>query len=290
MNDLDMRFSDNDLSGLTWKRRLFFLLTTFFATLCIVFYVLHKYYNKENLAAFIPLVLVLSIVILFFCLSRYKRAVMNTAYRIIAGNFGWDMYTGGPQLEIIYSLYQNCLIKFGLLHDRGHVQFNDNIQGQIENYKFTLENISWIEPRRTKHGERDTTVAEYNLLTTDTPCPIDCNILIKKNTMLKWGIKKLERLKIENKEFEKYYDVYTDNPEIALGILSGDFLYTLLNYNRINKRTIELIITPKQVFFYQNTGMYCNILSSPRTQCQKVLQNINTQLNILSLLNLLTNK
>ncbi len=290
MNDLDMRFSDNDLSGLTWKRRLFFLLTTFFATLCIVFYVLYKYHNKENLVVYIPITLVVGIVILFFCLSRYNRAVMNTAYRIIAGNFGWEMYTGGPQLEIIYSLYQNCLIKFGLLHDRGHVQFNDNIQGQIENYKFTLENISWIEPRRRKHREVDTTVAEYNLLTTDTPFQVDCNILIKKNTILKWGIKKLDRLKIENKEFEKYYDVYTDKPETALGILNGDFLWSLLNYNKINKRTIELIITPKQVFFYQNTGMYCNILSSPRTQCQKVLKNISTQLNVLSLLKLLVKK
>ncbi|MBO4707832.1 MAG: DUF3137 domain-containing protein [Elusimicrobiaceae bacterium] len=295
MKNLDVHFSDSELTTLIRIRKLFFLFTSFFILLSIVFGVLYKYSHIAGLAPFIPFIIALILIISIFCLSKYNKAVINTSYCLIANNLGWEIHNGAAGWKLMYNLYQNCLKNFGLLHGKGHVQFNNSLQGEIENYKFTLDNISWIEPESTKHGEKDTTVAEYNLLTIDTPCPINCNILIKKNSMLKWGIKNLSRMKIENDEFEKYYDVYTDNPEMALGVLSVDFLGSLLDYNQIYKKLIEIIITPTKIFLYQNDGPWNkmfshNIFLSPRIHCQKEIEKINIELNALSILDSLKNQ
>ena len=306
MDNKNLSFFGEEFNSLISKRkRIFFIgLPAIMALICIAFYI----YTKRpgiSFAGFITIMLLL--ITPLGLVVFYLRAVQNITYRVIVDNFNWKILTGDSEYYLKYfdiqNLYQSRLKEFGLLPQRNlpgrsYVRFDKhNLQGEIGNHKFILQDVSWIDLTPGSGDNRRQTekiIAQYSLLITESPCPVNCNILIKKNTILKWGINKLKRIKIENEEFEKYYDVYTDNPEMALNVLDGEFFQQLLNHKKITKDQVEILMTPQNIFLHQKEiekGVFnYNIFISPMALCQKKIDNINAKLNVLPILNLLKNQ
>lgn len=294
MQDSDSHFSSKELNKLIAQRRRIFLIgiPSIICLLGVIFYLYAKGFEVNT---FVGAIIVLFTLLPIVLIGNYSSAVTDAAYDIIADNTDWEIYYEDSKFRIINYSYQNFIQEFGLLPESGHVKFQNHLEGEIENRKFILQDISWVAPKRTRTGKRDDDVARYSLLITDNTFQINCNILIKKNTILKWGIKKLERIKIEDKEFEKYYDVYTDAPAIALGVLNPEFIKNLMYHKKVCKNMAEILITPETVFVHQKSieseeRLNWNIFIPPMELCRKKIEHINSRLNILQLLNLLNNK
>lgn len=293
MSKSNSHFSGMDLNKLISKRkRTFFIgITSIIALFSLIFYM---YNHSPEVSTWEVLGVVVFFLLPLILIRNYSSAVTEAAYNIIADNSGWKIYYDDSKFNNINKVYQNLIKDFGLLANSGHVDFDNHLEGEIENYKFIMQDISWEEPRSSKHGKRDVSVAEYSLLMIDNTFNINCNILIKKNKMLKWGISKLKRIKIEDKEFEKYYDAYTDDPATALTVLNPEFIKNLLYYKQVRKNHVEILITPATIFVHQKSieseKSFWNIFVNPMELCQKNIENINAKFNILSLISLLNNK
>lgn len=259
----------------------------------IIIYAFVKAPRINNLLAICVLFLV---IVPFVLVKKYARSVTKTVFHVIADDFGWQVCDNDLQVSNINDSYQDYVLEFGLLSSSGYVKFNNALKGEINNYKFILQDISWMIPKQTKNGGRiDKTSAKYSLLMIDNIFGVNCDIVIKKNTMLKWGVRELKRITIDNKEFEKYYDVYTDDPGAAISALNWEFLFYLLSYKQSHKDLAEILITPKYIFIHQKSiekdgPSGYNIFTSPMKLCLKKEEKINAKLDILQALDLLNKK
>lgn len=294
MKSQNSHFSGKDLNKLIEQRKRVFLIgiPSLIVLFALIFYICT---NGPDVSRWVILGIIIFFLLPLILIGNYSLAVTEAAYHIIADNSGWKIYYDDSKFNHINKIYQNIIKNFGLLDRGGHVNFDNRLEGEIENYKFIMQDVSWNEPKRSKYGRRNEIVAEYFLLILDNTFNINCNILIKKNKILKWGISKLKRIKIEDKEFEKYYDAYTDDPATALTVLNPEFIRNLLYYKQVRKNHVEILITPKNIFLHQKPieneeRLNWNIFIHPMDLCQRKIEKINEKFNTLSLLNLLNNK
>ena len=291
MGENSIVFSDEELRTLTIYRRWFLL--TFFVIIPLLYIILWfvgNYYHLELLIALLSFVgIFVPLFVFIYCLSKYNEFARKTAYEIIAKHFSQAEYDLGFKNGVTFE--DICKI-FGLLPRSGYIKWHNRLHGEKDKKIFSLADISFMTIRgRTGHA----TSAQYTVLTLLQKSTGTCEILIRKSKMFKWGVKGLKRLKLGHKEFEKIYDVYTNEPKTALSLLNPVFLQALISYGQISKKQPELIITPKQIFVFYNTGIWKKLFSfviflSARKQCEKVLKEINNVLDIMPTISLLTNQ
>ena len=216
-----------------------------------------------------------------YCLSKYNEAVRKTAYHLIASHLNYQLFKQPTD----YAWKEELLNNVWVLLQEGYIEWHNFLQGTQNDYLITLQDISWIMPG---------TKGQYTLLTVDPNCPIGCKIVLKKKTLLKRGMKGLivKRIRLQDKEIEKLYDVYTDQPEQATVLLNPAFTQALVQYIQSHKKQPELIITPQQICVLYNTGIWKKLFSlvifrSPRVQCDKILKEITDTLDILPTISLL---
>lgn len=240
----------------------------------------------------LPLIPILGIFSSFFafiyCLSKYKEAVRKTAYHLIAQHLNCQLL----KQPMDYAWKEKLLEDVSVLLHGGYIEWHNFLQGTQNGHALTLQDISLITPRGGTNSPG--TKGQYTLLTVTPIQPLGCHIVLKKKTLLKWGMKGLivKRMNLQDKEIEKLYDVYADQQEQATMLLSSAFTQALAQYIRIHKKQPELIITPQQICVLYNTGVWKKLLSlvifrSPRVQCEKILKEITNVLDILSVISLL---
>ena len=288
MSENSIVFSNEELRPLTIYRR-WFLLTFFIIVplLYIILWLVGNYYHLELLIALLSFVgIFLPLFVFIYCLSKYNEFTRKTAYNIIAKHFSQAEYDLGLEKGITF---EDACKTFGLLPQSGYIKWHNHLRGEKDKKIFSLADISFMTIRgRTGYA----TSAQYMLLTIPQKPTSSCYVLIKRNKMLKWGIKGLKRLKLGHKEFEKMYDVYTNEPETAINLLNPVFLQALISYVQTSKKKAELIIAPRQIFVFYNTGIWKKLFSfiiflSSRKQCEKILKEINDVLSIISSMSLM---
>ena len=246
-----------------------------------------------------------------YCHTLYCDYLVKTAYNLIAATFGYqsqkeiedckteeEFKVAIKDYDVEKEIFSNVVFKFNLFRKYRYIEYADYLlRGIRDNYKFTIQDFLL---KFKRNYIRTNIQTRYKQLTVDTMFPISCNIIIKKNKLIKWGsIKKLKRMEIENKEFNKCYEIYTNDFEEAKNILNENFLFELLRYDKIYGRKIEIILTPKKLFLLDQISVWdlifkqswhWNIFVSPKKQINKIWNNINNFLNILSVISLLDKK
>jgi hypothetical protein len=292
---MDDRFTEEELHSLVLKRRWLFIgfpvivILLFFLAWITCYYVLHI--DGETIAGLFSFVgLFLPPFAFLYCLSKYKESVRKTAYFLITQHYNWRLLHSKEDIS-----FEKTATEFGLLRENEYIEpQNLFLQGEKDRHTFTLQDISWMAIRGSQAARGPVTKAQYTLLTVPLNDPIPCKILIKKNRLFKWGIKNLERLKLQDKEFEKLYDVYTDRPNKTTSLLQRGFIQALVAVCSRHQKGMELIITHKKIFVLYNTGIWGKlfgpvIFRHPRVQCEEIFKEINDMLDILSILSLLEN-
>lgn len=282
-------FSTDELHKLTVYRRWLFIgfpvgVLLLLLTGIVCSYIFHI---EEAALSLIPIPFLSFFVFIYF-LSKYKEAVRKTAYQLIAQHLNYQLF----KQPMDYKWKEELLENVSVLLPGGYIEWHNFLQGTQDGHALTLQDISWIMPRGGTNSPG--TKGQYTLLTVTPTQPLGCNIVLKKKTLFKWGMKGLivKRMNLQDKEIEKLYDVYADQQEQATMLLSPAFTQALTQYIRIHKKQPELIITPQQICVLYNTGIWKKLLSlvifrSPRVQCEKILKEITNVLDILSVISLL---
>ena len=247
------------------------------------------FHIDETVLALIPILGIFSSFFAFiYCLSKYKEAVRKTAYHLIASHLNYQLFKQPTD----YAWKEKLLNNVWVLLQGGYIEWHNFLQGTQNDYVITLQDISWIMPRGGTNSPG--TKGQYTLLTVDPNCPIGCQIVLKKKTLLKRGMKGLivKHIRPQDKELEKLYDVYADKPEQTTVLLNPAFTQALVQYIQTHKKQPELIITPQQICVLYNTGIWKKLFSlvifrSPRVQCDKILKEITDTLDILPTISLL---
>lgn len=244
--------------------------------------------------------------IFIFSYGYYLDYVLETAYILLTRNFGFEIEkkmedfpskkeykAATKEYEIEKAIFSGVAFRLGLFMRLWNIEYDNYLKGTRDNYKFTIQDFTLGFTRR----RRD---ARYKQLTIDTPFSIKCDIIIRKNRLIKWNlISRLKQMKIQNREFEKCYETFTNNFEEAQKLLNEDFIFELLKYNKIYGRHIEVIITPKKIFLLNEISVWdlifrqswnWNIFASPKKQINKIWADIDNFLNVLPVVSLLGTK
>jgi len=285
-------FSTDELHKLTVYRRWLFIgfpvgvLLLLGLTEIVCCYIFHI---DETVLPLIPILGIFSSFFAFiYCLSKYKEAVRKTAYHLIAQHLNYQLF----KQPMDYKWKEELLENVSILLYGGYVEWHNFLQGTQNGHALTLQDISLITPRGGTNSPG--TKGQYTLLTVTPIQPLGCNIVLKKKTLLKRGMKDLivKRMNLQDKEIEKLYDVYADQQEHATMLLNPAFTQALAQYIRTHKKQPELIITPQQICILYNTGIWKKLFSlvifrNPRVQCEKILKEITNVLDILPVISLL---
>lgn len=262
-------------------------------------------------SGFFATLLLTYFLVLLYCNILYCDYLVKTAYILIATTFGYqsqkeieecrteeEFKIAIKDFDAKAKIFSNVVFKCGLFRKYRCIEYVDYLLSGIrDNYKFTIQDFLL---KFKRNYIRTNIHTRYKQLTVDTMFPINCNIIIKKNKLIKLGlIKKLKPMRIGNKEFEKNYEIYTDNFEEAKDILNENFLFELLKYNKLYGKKIEIIITPKIIFLLDQITIWdlifkqswhWDMIISPKKQFDRIWNDINNFLNILSLISLLDKK
>ena len=244
--------------------------------------------------------------IFIFSYGYYLNYVLETSYLLLTRNFGFEIEkkmedfpskkeykAATKEYEIEKAIFSGVAFRLGLFMRLWNIEYDNFLKGTRDNYKFTMQDFTL--GFTTRHRD-----ARYKQLTIDTPFPIKCDIIIRKNRLIKWNlINRLKQMKIQNREFEKCYETFTNNFEEAQKLLNEDFIYELLKYNKMYGRQIEVIITPKKIFLLNQISVWdlifrqswnWNIFASPKKQFNKIWADIDNFLNVLPVVSFLGKK
>ena len=290
------RFNEEELHSLILKRRWLFIgfpiiFVVLFVLAIITCHYIFRIDGETTTGLFCFIGMLFPPFVFLYCLSKYKESVRKTAYFLITQHAKWSLLKKGPQGD---NSFEQAIAKFGLLPENEFINWHNYLQGEKGQQPFTLQDMSWMAIRGRGAGQGPVTKAQYTLITVFPKHILTCSILIRKHKLFKGKLKHLERLKLQDKEFEKLYDIFTDIPPLAIGLLQPKFTQALLRYVHTTKKQVELIVTPDAIFALYNTGIWKKLFSTvvfrhPRIQCEKIFKEINDMLDILSVISLLEN-
>lgn len=177
--------------------------------------------------------------------ENYKEKIIKNFMEYINHNLKYHQYGGKGLLNYYLDA------KF---EDREFNRFvtDDYIEGYNENStnielcNISLENVN-------EKGEFLNTVYEGIFSVTHLNNYVTDEIRIKKNRYtLKNNYNKVE---MDSKEFEKYFDVYSNSNILSMEILTHDIMEELLKFYNTYKIEFEIVIKNNNIYIRFNTGV-----------------------------------
>ncbi len=118
-------------------------------------------------------------------------------------------------------------------------------------------------------------------------------ILIKPKKLLAKFINNIPLTKIEV-DTQGLFDIYADNPQEALNVLTSEFMSRLIFFGKKMKDSITFLITPKGVLFFKQIKQKDSVsffaLTSSKQEVLKQFKKVEDFLKLLDLINLLEKK
>lgn len=237
-----------------------------------------KDFNQLIFPTVFPFIIVLVVVDIFVyilsnffgnkkCLllsQMFKKKIING----ILNNF-YDNVNYSPEMGINQQIYKDANYKE--YYNRYHSE--DYLDAKIDNqYAMKMAEVKTIdeETRTDSRGNRTTseTIIFHGLfLKIELNKSIKNRLVIKNNnTMLK-----KDRLEMDSQEFEKYFDVSSDNNIIGMQILTADLMELLVNYKKQTEENFDIIIDNNIMYLRFHTGKIFELESIKKGALDKEL-------------------
>ena len=155
-------------------------------------------------------------------------------------------------------------------YDRNYNRYysDDYLEGKIKNQKIVMAdlNVAREEVKRDKDGNLKTeTITIFQGLFTKINLnkSINSNLKITRNHYLMNSTEK--KLELESSEFEKKFEVYTDNPIIGMQMLTADIQEDILEIYNKYKSDFHILIYRNEMYILFETGRMFELFSTKYT-------------------------
>lgn len=134
---------------------------------------------------------------------------------------------------------------------------DDYIQGQLDDKYYTQMsdlNVQRKEVYYHKGQRRETTIEIFKGIFAKTECDKDIGTYIKisKNQLKLFRNK--NRVEMDSQEFEKYFDIYSENKILTMRILTSDVMATLIDFYNKYHIEYEIVIRNNKIYMRFFTG------------------------------------
>lgn len=177
--------------------------------------------------------------------NLYKTKMLSNFVTLIDKNLVYKNSTS----PIVYLDYRNAdFERFDKLI------CDDLITGEFENNVcFKISDIVTKQKRTNKHGH-DYYIDSFKGLFSTISSSKDINTSIKIIKNKKNFINSSHKVDLDNSEFEKYFDVYSDDKILSMRLLTSDIMEYLIDFCNKYNTDYEIIIKNNMIYFRFFTG------------------------------------
>lgn len=184
--------------------------------------------------------------------STYKKDIINKFIKLIDNKLEYktenidvlalrrDYKTADFNSES-YNIFKADDYIYGLLNNEVHTEMSDlHIQRKEEYYQ---------------DGKRKEMIIDvFEGIYTKTECNKDIGTYIKifKNQFKIFG--KKDRVEMDSQEFEKYFDIYSENKIVTMQLLTSDIMLILLDFYKKYDLQYEIVIKENNIYMRFLTG------------------------------------
>lgn len=175
--------------------------------------------------------------------KKYVKCFKKNVITSILKNYNSN-FTFNAQEEIPYTDYLEA--DFEQSFDFYHSE--DCISGKIQEIcNFKMAEVI-TEKRKQDDNEKNSYTTIFNGLFAkiDIPENIPCDIQIREDSKIK--VSSLPKLEMDSIEFEKLYNVYTDNSIICMQLFTSDIMQMLIDFNLKYKLLPEITIKQNNLY------------------------------------------
>ena len=220
----------------------------------IIVAVIIFYLCRNIIATIIMFIPVILIIVTFSKISKknakarekYKEKVINKLIK----NYSNKLFYY-PKQGVRREDYEESTFEYD---SRFHSE--DLIDGIIlDNCKIRMSEVKLYHESTDSDGNTTTVTTFRGLFAkiTLTHNP-NTSFKIQKNKMFSDVFKKKDKLDMDSSEFEKVYDVLTEDKISTLRILTSDVMQTLMDFKKENKATPEIVLKNHNLYIRINVG------------------------------------
>ena len=214
-------------------------------------------------------------VVLMFKLSKfisgykklYKTKIISAILKEVDSNLHYVDYENSTGIQKL-TQYDYKMAEF----DKkifNEYRSDDHIVGKLEDNSI-MRMANLLVRYRTHHEDGDSVETLFHGIFVDIEVNknIGANIKILKNKLLSFPNK--GKLELDSEEFEKNFDVYADNSNVAMRILTADVMQYMIDFIKIAK--YEITILKNHIYIRFETGEMFEPKMGKSTIDKKTLQ------------------
>lgn len=187
--------------------------------------------------------------------KQYKNAILSSFINLYDKNFTYRTKVETEENEELKNDYRESKFSIGTVGGIDLVKVENSISGKIE-YDTTM-NLYDISVEQLKEGYsndgREATATNHlfkgtYIVLNMTP-KMPTNIRISKNKF----IPRKNKVELDSSEFEKYFDVNSEDANLAVRILTADVMQILVKFYKKYHLTFEIVLRGKKVHINLHT-------------------------------------
>lgn len=237
------------------ERKYIVLLYILIALSILLFFFSFMVFNFSLM--FIDIVFIVAFMLIFRkkerkYISIYKKEVLNNFIKLIDNNLEYqteNIFSDGIILDYEIANFSNEYFDIYYV--------DDYISGMLNNEIYTQMSDLHLQRREEYYsdGEKEERIVNvFQGIYSKTECSKDIKTSIK---ILKNQFKFFNhdtRVEMDSQEFEKYFDIYSDDKILTMRLLTSDVMTTLIDFYNTYNIIYEIVINSSQIHMRFFTG------------------------------------
>ena len=251
----------SELKILAKRKKRYKIITIVIILVSLILFEITRIYYLLNVTNMVTLILgiigVAVAVVLMNKLSKitreykklYKTKIISAILREVDSNLHYVDYENSTDIPYL-TKYDYKMAEFDNKIFNVY-RSDDHIVGRLEDNSI-MRMTNLLVQYRTQSTDGDSVETLFHGIFVDIKINknIGANIKILKNKLLSFANK--EKLELDSEEFEKIFDVYADNNNVAMRILTADVMQYMLDFSKIAK--YEITILKNHIYLRFETG------------------------------------
>jgi len=180
--------------------------------------------------------------------KQYKNEILSSFVNFYNNEYVFKTEISEEENVNITSDYSDMKFSIGIVGDCGWVTIQNCIYGELEDATImSVYDIELLGERKPKNDSQSMFKGTYIVL--DIGRTIPTSVRITKNKL----IPRKNKVELDSSEFEKYFDVNSEDKIFAARILTADVMQTLTEFYKKYNLTFEIVFKENKVHINLHT-------------------------------------